>query len=363
MNKINRLLLVIASLFIIFIYVYITPKNYELKYKVNNITVKETYNKEDKYYLFEYTHKNNRYKSVIYNDYTKSRKLIKEIKIVNIDNSTCIVPLSKELSVRPLCSNASQNISYHLIENAENKLDESYFEKIKPINEKYKNISINYLNDRAFIIWYYNGMHIINKDSKKSISLFDKDVYEIDLAAILNNYFIIPNYDDEYYFDLVYLYDIEKDKKITWELNKTISFDSYVMGGLDNSLYLFDKKQKIEYELVPHKKKLRKVTPKVLKNGIFHNISSNKLLNNKEVFSYNYPVCFELKDNKLYKVIDDYKELISKNDVTFLVHQDKNEVYYLVGDSLYMYNDIYGEVKLMSNFEWNFNYENLIFVY
>ena len=213
------------------------------------------------------------------------------------------------------------------------------------------------------MIWNYSGIDIINKDFKKTINFFEKDIYEIGLASKVNNYFVIPNYEDDYYFDSIYLYNVDKNKKIIWELNASISFDSYVMGRFDKSLYIFDKKQKSQYELVPHKEKLRRVSPIILNKGLFEDISLQKLINNEMTFTYDNPLRYELQNGKLYKIVQDYEELVSNNEVKEIIYQDKDEVYYLIGDTLYMYNNIYGEVKLMSNFEWTFNYENLIFVY
>ena len=54
---------------------------------------------------------------------------------------------------------------------------------------------------------------------------------------------------------------------------------------------------------------------------------------------------------------------ISENKVKDIVYYDNESVYYLVDDILYKYSSEYGEVKIMSDFEWNFNYNNMIFVY
>ena len=39
------------------------------------------------------------------------------------------------------------------------------------------------------------------------------------------------------------------------------------------------------------------------------------------------------------------------------------DIYYLKDDELYHYNPIEGEELLLSYFEWNFNLENMIFIY
>lgn len=363
MKKITRIFLTIIILFIIFLFVYLTPKNYDLEYKINDVLVKESYNKDQEYYLIEYSFNDSYFKQVVYDDYTKARKLVQKIDVIEHGDIICLVGKSKEIEIYPVCKDNEENISYRLVDKLKEKFSKSYFNTPETINETYKNISLNYLNDKTFLIWNYNGIEIINKDIKKTVDFFEKDIYEIKLASKVNNYFVIPNYEADYYFDSIYLYNVDKDRQITWNLNTSISFDSYVMGTFEKSLYIFDKKQKKEYELVPHKEKLRKVSPTILSESNFEDISLQKLINKEMMFTYDTPVEYKLQNGKLYKTIQDYNELISNHEVKEIVYQDKDEVYYLVDDSLYLYNDIYGEIKIMTNFEWTFNYENLIFIY
>ncbi len=363
MRKITRIFFIIIILFIILLFVYLTPKNYNLEYKLDDVLVKETYNKKGKYYIMEYKYKDMSFKQILYNDYTKSRKLINKIDIIEEKENICLLGISDELNTYPLCKNNETYLNYHLVDNLSKKLDKKYNQKPEFNNSSYKNISINYLNDKTFLIWNYQGLDIMNKKVTKSINFFENDVYDINLAAKINDYFIIPDYTNDYYFESVHLYNVENNKKSTWNLGKKIYFDSYIMGTYENSLYLFDRKEKKEYELVPHKEKLRNVNPTTLINSNFEKVSLQKLINNKGIFTYDNPIKFKLQDGNLYRVIDEYRELVSTGKIKEIVYYDQNEVYYLIDDSLYMFNDIYGEVKLMTNFEWTFNYKNLIFIY
>ena len=53
---------------------------------------------------------------------------------------------------------------------------------------------------------------------------------------------------------------------------------------------------------------------------------------------------------------------VSNNKIRQIVYTNDDSVYYLVGNTLYKYNDIQGEVKLVEYGEWEFNYQNLIFI-
>ena len=49
-------------------------------------------------------------------------------------------------------------------------------------------------------------------------------------------------------------------------------------------------------------------------------------------------------------------------DVTRLVRINDKDIFYLKNDTLYHFDDINGEEKLVTHSEWNFNYNNMIFI-
>ena len=70
-----------------------------------------------------------------------------------------------------------------------------------------------------------------------------------------------------------------------------------------------------------------------------------------------------LKNNILYHKIDDIEIQITDKPVDKVISSTKDSVYYLCKENLYMYNNTEGEVLLITNFEWNFNNTNMIFLY
>ncbi len=363
MKKQFKILLFIIVLFIIFLIFYLTPKNYELEYQIDGIDIKEEYHKENNYYEISLKYQNEEYKYVTFDKYSKSRKIINNIDTFSDEDYICLIMESDIIKTYPLCKKGNENIDYHLVNELKNDISSNYYKVVNSNKNKYKNLDINYLDNKIYLIWNYNGIYLINKDEFKTIDVFDKDVYDISLAFLWNNNFVIPNYADEFYFDKFYIYNLVDNELYDWKLKNPIYFDSYLLGFYDKSVFIFDRKQNKEYELVPHKKKIRSVSPKILNKNEWNKVSTNKLRSQSLSFGYDEIISYNIKNNKLYMIIDDYEILLSCQNVKDIVYYNNNEVYYLVDDTLYKYNLEYGEIKIMSCFEWNFNYKNMIFVY
>ena len=82
----------------------------------------------------------------------------------------------------------------------------------------------------------------------------------------------------------------------------------------------------------------------------------------KEEFSYKSNYHYILEDNNLYLKYKDIKTLVS-NNITSIVRISNGDIFYLKEDKLYHYNNIKGESLLLSYFEWNFNYNNMIYIW
>ena len=55
--------------------------------------------------------------------------------------------------------------------------------------------------------------------------------------------------------------------------------------------------------------------------------------------------------------------LLTNLDVKAIISCNDEIVYYLSNDSLYSYDEQNGNVLLLSNFDWKFNYLNRIFIF
>ena len=359
MKKLIILISVIIIFFIFFLYMYFSPRNYEKEYKVDKVLVTEKYNKENSYYYFKLKYQEKTYEYATTDKYTTKRGLIKNIKIKKDKKSVCLVPSSTYVITYPLCYKGDKQVVYTLTDkNFDHK------KEVKTIAEQYKDITINYLNNKTFLVWNYKGFNYINDDNKKNMKFLNKDSYNLDLVTQVDKYLIVPDYDNNHTFDKIYIINMERGTIDNWDLEYKIYFDSYVVGVHEKSVFLFDKKNQTEYELRPDKKKMRKVKYKALINGKWKSLSLGDL-NKETTFSNNSVYNYEVINNKLYlKYLGgNNKVIISDRKVKEIVKVELDTVYYLVDDKLYMYNTTYGEVLLMDYFEWNFNYKNMIYIY
>jgi DNA-binding LytR/AlgR family response regulator len=63
------------------------------------------------------------------------------------------------------------------------------------------------------------------------------------------------------------------------------------------------------------------------------------------------------------RVVLSCDEIVSLEAYGHLIDvRTKDNVYYLIEDTLYRYNLKYGETKIIKYSEWNINYKNLIFI-
>lgn len=360
MKKLIILITVIISFFIFFLYMYFSPRDYEKTYKVNKVNITETYNEKNDYYYLNFKYKNKVFEYASNDSYTNKRGLIKNVKIINEDEILCLIPESEYLKTYPICYKNKKLIDYHL-----SGVDfNDYDKKLKTKEESYKDINIHCLNNKTILVWNYKGFNYLKKDDFKQIKFLENDIYNLDLVAKVNNYLLVPDYDNKHTFNKIFIIDLKDGNIKTWDLKYEIYFDSYIVGIDSKSVFLFDQKNEIEYELRPDKMKMRKVNYKVKNKGEWQKISLGELKKEK-TFSEENVNNYKVINNKLYLYYNfsDTKELISNKEVKDIIYIEDKTVYYLVEDKLYMYNKEYGEVLLLDYFEWNFNYKNMIYIY
>ena len=344
----------VAIIIIAFLFL---PKNYEKKYKIDDFEITEKYS-------------NNRYNfSISYNDIIFDynfdheyfgKKIINEVNNISNYNDKCIVINVKELEKIPLCKDKD----FRLVEG----IDLSSFKKEEPTDYKnYDNINVYNLLNKTFLIWNYNNFIYLNNNEKNNIDLFKNDYYNIGISTVINNYLVIANYDKQYDFDEFIIINFENKSKEIWHLNMDISYESYILGTYKDEIYLVDKKNKVEYSFNIKNRKIKTVGTEnregiILNKDKFENVPMSKLINNNMEFDYGYDQNYILEENKLYLKTTNNNILVSKLPITKVLYKDDNCVYYLVNDILYYYDRKIGEVKVIQNFEWNFN-NNGIFIY
>ena len=125
----------------------------------------------------------------------------------------------------------------------------------------------------------------------------------------------------------------------TWWGNRTLFCDI----GVNNCLILRLLKQKM--------RTLAKANQKgtLYKGDTIYKESMNKLVTKEYSFTYNNLYNFTSINNILYlQYLDSsIKVKLSNQEITSIVHTSKDNVYYLINDTLYRYNLKYGETKIM----------------
>jgi len=346
---------------IIFIIIMFIPKNYEKTYKLEEFNIIEKYDNQKNRYNLSISKEDNIFDYNFTNKYI-GKKIIKDIQEYSNDNTYCIEIDIDNYNVVPLCIKDNMHIDSSLVDdfdfNKDNNINSDY--------QTYDNINVYNLLNKDYLIWNYHEFIYLNSDGKQNIELFNSDYYNIDLALTIKNYLVIPNYDSMYNFKELILINLDNLKKETWNLNYEISFESYILGTYENDIYIVDKKNKLEYKLDIKRREMKIVGTEerngiILNNGTFESISMYKLVNNILSFTYDYDQYYFIENNKLYLNTLNNKILISNNADT-IVYQNDNYVFYLVGDSLFYYDTLLKEIKIMESFEWNFNSNNIIFI-
>lgn len=351
---------------IIFIYYYNKPKNYTLSYQINDFKVTEKYDINKNIYFFTFKLNDLRFETVLKQKYSPNRKIISEVNLFNVDKTTCI---TTNLTI-PLCKNADKYVAYSLASKQMKDKVNYQITNNQKINGQYQNIEINNYQNHAYAIWNYKGFDYISEDNKATLNFFANDTYNVDIISQINNYIIIADYDETYSFNMFYILDMEKGTYKRWKIEYDISFDSYILGANDRSIYLVDRKNKIEYEIVPHKRKMRIIGTvnkpgKILIKSAWKEISLKKLVSKEYEFTeekiYDY---FLNQQTILLRYAFGINEIqVSDKKVTKLVSAIEKEAFYLVDDKLYVFNDKNFETFLLRKYEWNFNNQNVIFVY
>ena len=354
----KKLIFLIIGIFIvIFIYnvVINNAKDYKLDYKVDGYEVSEKYNKDKAYYVFTIKDKDKEYKFISTEKYRSSRKIIDKIDISDKTESLCLKPVVKDMKFSYLCYENNQIIGEHI---------SSLGTYTKP---EFKKKSFNtdlYSIGYYFYLWTNDGFtELVNKKIHK---VFDQEYYDNNLSYKFNDYIIFADYEQKRDFNKFYILDTGKREVDTFEFKDRIDYDSYFMGDIEGFIFLFDRKNSVQYKIDIENKKISKVSnkedAKYYDNG-WKKKSINELkyytVTMKEDKVYNY----ELEDGKLYLNIDGVKMLVTKYTVTDIVQVSDDVVYYLVEDSVYKYKYNGKEEKLLTNFDWQFSYKNKIYIF
>lgn len=360
-RKLKIFQIILVVLFILFFIFLLKAKDYSKDYVVNNIAVEEKYNKGNKSYYFTFTYNDITLDYIEESKYKQHRGFISDIEIIKDEDNFCLIPKSSQFEFNPICYQKGQIIHYTLASKA-------LKEKLKINNKQNKKISTFndieiYNNNFTYLLWNYDGFYFINSNENKKIDILNKELYNVNLISYTEDFLVVADYDSNYTYNKLYTIELKNGNLKKYEFDRNIYFDSYFIGYEKNKLYIVDNKENVMYEFNAKNGKLEKINSKILKNGKWENISISKLVNKKQTFNYKSNYNYELNDQSIYLnyMGNDIKTQVA-NDVTHIVRIKDKDIYYLKKDSLYHFNPTTGEELLLNYFEWNFNYENMIYI-
>lgn len=372
--------------------------------------IKETFsnkNNDIKSYFFEIKYDSEIFYYQTSHDFKKGKQIIKNIYQYSDDMYSCILPVFENNKIISdiLCKKDNIIYNYHNIIGNDKKLDE-YVTGLKDIgysqslfvdssnvlNKGQLNIyENNVLNEVYYGLANYKGLYLINYATGgkvKEVELFDKDVYKRPLSIFFKKYYVVADYNKDYRFDTFYVVDITNSKTKEIKIGKEVSFDGYIQGTDNNSIYFFDKNYKIQYEINLTTNKVievgnEKTGIKILKDGNWTRIPASKAVNDQVKFvsenndfsgyakvdkigiDSGYYYLYN-KSNNIFNVyrsnIQNKEQLIylfESSDMDRVIYENEY-VYYINDDCLKYYNDSIGERKLACYSELKYN-DSLIF--
>jgi len=357
MKRLVGFCLFIIVLICLFLLFSKRTKDYELDYEEDGYTITEKFVKEDKNYYFNLGKDGRTFDFVVNHKYSTKRRIVSKVDEVSKDDYTCVsIKVFKE-SLPYVCTKDGNYVDGY-VANVVSKDEEKVLKNISKIAV--------YNEDYDYYIW--NGYGISSILDNKEYNFLKNESYDNNLSYQLGSYLLIADYDSTREFSKFYVFN-QKEKKISeWAFDYKISFNSYFMGDVDGFIYLFDKKNKVQYKLNVEKASITITSDNegaLYYNNLWDTIGLNKLVYNNIYFEGTRLINYSIKDNKVYYnyQLSDKHILFDEVEIDAFVDIHENDVFYLKKDTLLRYNIKTGITKLLSYFEWNFSSSNKIFIF
>lgn len=398
-KKIKYILIIILIIFIIFFLHRIFKTHHKISYNLNKKTsITEEYikNKDNNYYLLSIKIKNKEFLYDIDNKFHKKKRIVKQVKTYEKDNTLCIYPMLIDNSILDIeCNIDNKLYSYasvkdkvdlkKLTKSIKNYSEKNYKNDTKT-TKKYNDITIynNLEKEENILVYNYKELIKIKSNSDEVIKFSDFDIYNNNMGILINNLYVVPKYSKKPEISSYYIIDIIKNKKHEIKLKNKLSTSIYINGVVDDKLYIFDKSNIIQYVIDPKTKKIKKSGDKtsikyydgkwidynpyeyVKKELKFNYIEENKMpFEYKQIYQTSKYYYYYDKYNNFYKVYKNNLKspifLFNQSDIKEIsIINDK--IYFLIEDTLYRYDE-YGIKNILKRKEINYNSKNIYSVY
>lgn len=342
----KRTLILLVILFIFYLVIqmifnYVGP-GHDIEYSVDGYSVHEVltqHKKEDAdNYYFEI-----KKDDIIFNfqidNVRQGSKLVKDIEYFKNVNYECMIPILRIKGdyLNVVCKKDNVYYNYSDIKGKDPEVDDfaiKYDKTYENSSKSLKNnanlfVYNNLLEDHYMVLEYYKGIYIINtKDTYKRISLFKKETYAKPLATIVDNYYVVADYNEKYDFHKFNVIDLKTNGKSTIVSNNAISFNSYIEGVVDGEIYLFDKDNQKQYRINVDNETVieignEKKGVQIYQNGEFKNMNVYEVTDKEVLFTNNTENTI---DGKKYAKVD----LVGSKTAGYYYIYDLNDNEYTV---------------------------------
>ena len=398
-----KVFFILIFIFLLFKFIlYVTTNKKEVEYKLNSkFKVYEKYTKENNYYI---SIKYKKYKFNYINDMNnhKKMKIVTDIKYFKDDGMFCVYPIFiNNADSEIICNKDGKYYNYYSVkENVAVKdfvsklRKEGYYSKAWDESTKYNsyngmNIYNNVPNNIKIVVWNYTGIDIIG-DNYNTVKLSNDDIYNNKLGTLIDNIYVSPDFSNKFGFDTIKEIDVNNLKIKEYNLDKEISYDSYINGVKDRSLYIMDKDSLLQFSYNLDKHKIKEIgnkdTTAVIYTGekqrllniydlrkkeiyFTNNLELPKLKNKyniSEVFKYLNRYYFITSDNKVYLTYEediDSPIFLFRSDSIIDFKAVKDYLFFIDEDNIYIYNRYNSLKKIITKNELLYNNKNIYDVY
>lgn len=246
---------------------------YEISDSNNVYLVKESYTARQKdevdNYYFDISVNGKSFYYQTFMNFRNDDRVIENIYYFENDQYACLLPVYKNGQILSdfKCYDDNDYYYYNLISGLNSELDnyinnldlsnysyETYLpRKSNPIVQSHLEIYPDNLVENHYLgLTTYKGIYNINKhlsDNISLVSIFNKDIYEQNISAYVDKYYVVADYNSDYSFTNFTVVDLTNNRTRNLISRHQISFDSYFQGSVDDRLYLVDRRNSRQFEL------------------------------------------------------------------------------------------------------------------
>lgn len=381
---------------------------YSIKTSDNSYMVKENYKKEKSFHMYSLLieDKDKNVFAAIYNvDLSRSSRIIKDVKEYSDGNLICIAPILKDKKIENLsCTLDKKQVSVSYLHQIGNTSINKFVDNLKQdgytfnneidlnnnISSTTSNIStFDNLEDNLYVtMWGYKGIYLLNQNKIEYKDYLSKDSYFNTYSILCDKYYVSLD-TDESEIGAFYVANIKDGGKAHIDFDFSLSKNSYINGIYKGKIYITDIDRRVEYAINPATEKIEEVgsgkKSKYFDGESLKEVDISELVNEKKYFIYDKidekisskysglnliyshdSYYYKDSNNNVYQVLKDfpdYKILLFKFDDFKEMKVVNNNVFGIVGDTVYMYNNNIGLRKVAQNRELVYNYQNIYDIY